>query len=128
MIFALLQLKNGRINLGSRSLRRPRTGLRKTATRSELEASGARSPTKIEYSFGNDCVPPEPLLLPELVFSLLFPLPLLVVGVDWAGGETVGVMGVEEAQLRMNGLFELGIMTCLPSGGLLICCSTAAAC
>lgn len=51
IIFALLQLVKGRINLGSLSFRKPRTGFRKTATKSELEVSGARSPTKMLYSF-----------------------------------------------------------------------------
>ena len=57
MIFALLQLRKGLINLGSLSLRRPSTGLRNTATRSELDVSGARSPTKMLYSFGYCCAP-----------------------------------------------------------------------
>ena len=46
MILALLELKNGWMKRGSRSLRRLSTGLRNTAKRSELDTSGARSPTK----------------------------------------------------------------------------------
>ncbi len=55
IIFALLQLRNGLINLGSLSLRSPRTGLRKTATKSELDVSGAKSPTNMLYSLGYCC-------------------------------------------------------------------------
>ena len=48
----LLRFKNGRMKRDSRSLHRLRTGLRKTATRSELDTTGARWPTKMLYSFG----------------------------------------------------------------------------
>ena len=51
MIFALLQLLNGWMYLGTLSFLSPRMGFRKTATRSELEVSGAKSPTKMLYSF-----------------------------------------------------------------------------
>lgn len=102
MIFALLQLKNGRMNFGSRSLRSPRTGFRKTATRSELDVSGARSPTNMLYSFG-------------YIWGLF--------GTDAGNAEDTGVLeaGMEDAQLRTNGLVELGMMDEAPLGPDSIC-------
>lgn len=111
MILALLQLKNGRINFGSLSFLSPRTGLRNTATRSELDASGARSPTKILYSFWYCCA-------------------------CWVFGSAVGITGYEigdaegtlDAQFITKGLEELGIIAGLPFPALLICAKTDAAC
>lgn len=105
IILALLQLKNGLINLGSLSFLRPNTGFRNTATRSLLDASGARSPTKIEYSLGK---------------------------AGW-GVELGGEVGTEApdagagtalAHLRLNCLAELGIVAAVVD----ICARTAAAC
>lgn len=93
MILALLQLKKGRMNLGSRSFRRPRTGFRNTATRSELDVSGARSPTNMLYSFGN-CGCAVGTITPAV----------------WKEG-VIEPVGAEEAQLRTKGLFEFGIVT-----------------
>lgn len=112
MILALLQLENGRMYFGSRSFLSPRTGLRKTATRSELDVSGARSPTKMLYSFWNCCC-------------------CGVVPGGYAGAENAGEfeladVGTELAQLRTKGLDELGIWTGFPT--LLIWARTAAAC
>ena len=92
MIFALLQLKNGLINLGSLSLRRPSTGLRNTATKSELEVSGAKSPTKMLYSLGYCCTP---------VACAPF------VAENCVDIEEVGA--IEEAQFITKGFAELGI-------------------
>jgi hypothetical protein len=94
MILALLQLTNGRINLGSLSFRSPKTGLRKTATRSELEVSGARSPTKMLYSLGYCCKDPVEAAALD--------------GKEVDMGETDGT---EDAQLRTKGFAELGMVT-----------------
>lgn len=80
------------MNLGSRSFRKPRTGFRNTATRSELDVSGARSPTKILYSFGYCCCAGD----------------ATTPAVGRAG--VIG-LGIEDAQLSTNGLLELGIVT-----------------
>ena len=85
------------MNRGSRSFRRPRTGLRKTATRSEFDTSGARSPTKILYSLvklGGCCCWVDCWVG-------------VVIGSDRVGGDA----GTEEAQLKTKGLVELGMMT-----------------
>lgn len=98
IIFALLQLRKGRMKRGSRSLRNPRTGLRKTATRSELDTSGARSPTKMLYSFG---------------YCGFWPLGRVT---DWPGtGGGTDAEGTDDAQLSENGLLELGITMEFPS-------------
>jgi hypothetical protein len=94
------------MNFGSLSFRSPRTGLRKTATRSELDVSGARSPTKILYSFGYCCETD--------------------IAVRAEGIEDTGE-GTEEAQLRMKGLLELGIVTGEVLAVLLIWARTEAA-
>lgn len=84
------------MNLGSRSFLKPSTGFRKTATRSELEVSGARSPTKILYSLGYCCCAGDKTT---------------------PGVETADVieLGMEDAQSSTKGLLELGIV----SGGAL---------
>ncbi len=93
MILALLQLKKGRMKRGSLSFLNPRTGLRKTATRSEFETSGAKSPTKMLYSFGY-CGFWAPGM--EIVGPL--------------NGTDKGAVGTDDAQLRVNGFDELGIV------------------
>lgn len=110
MILALLQLTNGRINLGSLSFRRPNTGLRKTATRSELEVSGARSPTKILYSLGYCCRDP-----------------VEAAALEGKGADMGETDGTEDAQLRTKGFAEFGMVTrwLFP---LFICARTDAAC
>ena len=80
------------MNLGSRSFRKPRTGFRNTATRSELDVSGARSPTNILYSLGY-CWCTGDMTAP---------------GVERAD---VIEPGIDDAQLSTNGLVELGIVT-----------------
>jgi hypothetical protein len=94
MILALLQLKNGRMKRGSLSLRKPSTGFRKTATRSELDTSGAKSPTKMLYSLGycGFWAPGIEMVVPE-------------------NGTETGAVGIEDAQFMVNGLEELGIVT-----------------
>lgn len=85
------------MNLGSLSFRRPRTGLRNTATRSELDVSGAKSPTKMLYSFGYCC--------PPLVY------------VAALGGNVadVGEADVtEDAQFKTKGFDELGMVGGFP--------------
>ena len=110
MIFALLQLRKGLINLGSLSLRRPSTGLRNTATKSELEVSGAKSPTKMLYSLGYCCTP--------------------VACAPFVAGKGVymGEVGPkEEAQFMTKGFAELGMGTGAPFTLLEIWVSTEAA-
>ena len=111
MIFALLQLRKGRIKRGSLSFLKPRTGLRKTATRSELDTSGAKSPTKMLYSFGY-CGFWAPGI--EIVGALK--------------GTDKGAVGTEDAQFIVKGFDEFGIVRGLPVLVLLTWESTAAAC
>ena len=94
MIFALLQLRKGLINLGSLSLRRPSTGLRNTATKSELDVSGAKSPTNMLYSLGYCCA---------AVACTPF--------VTEKGAEMGEACPTEEAQFMTKGFAELGIET-----------------
>jgi hypothetical protein len=98
IIFALLQLKKGRMNFGSLSFLNPKTGFRNTATKSEFDVSGARSPTNILYSFGYCCCAP---------------------GTKLPGEEVVGGRdGSDAANLTLNGLLELGIVVDPPLVGL----------
>ena len=98
------------MNRGSLSFLKPRTGLRKTATRSELETSGARSPTKMLYSLG---------------YCGFWAPGMEMVGA--ASGAGTGAVGTEEAQFMVNGFDELGMVTALLPL-LLVCCRTEAAC
>lgn len=110
MIFALLQLRKGLINFGSLSLRRPSTGLRNTATKSELEVSGARSPTKMLYSLGYCCTP---VACAPFVAEK---------------GEYIGEVGpTEDAQFMTKGFAEFGMGTGAPFTLLEIWVSTEAA-
>lgn len=79
------------MNLGSRSLRRPSNGLRKTATKSEFEVSGAKSPTKMLYSFWYCCCG-------------IDTVPLVV-----EKAEVMSEQGIDEAKFIKKGLLELGI-------------------
>lgn len=91
MIFALLQLRNGLMSLGSRSLRSPSTGFLKTATRSELDVSGAKSPTKMLNSLGYCGAP-----------GMLGAWKDAEIGVD--------AEGTVDAQLKTKGLDEFGMV------------------
>ena len=114
MIFALLQLRKGLINLGSLSFLSPSMGLRNTATRSELDVSGAKSPTKILYSLGYCCC---------AVAGGWDPTPA---GNAFDKGDAEVTA---DAQFMTKGLDELGICSGppLPLGPFEICASTDAA-
>jgi hypothetical protein len=100
MILALLQLRKGRMNFGARSFLSPRTGFLKTATRSELDVSGARSPTKMLYSFANGAIEYALLPNPDVTGEMTVPV-----------AASKDTPGTSLAQLRANVLDELGIWT-----------------
>ena len=98
----LLQLKNGEMMRDSRSLCKPRIGLRKTATRSKLDTTGTRWPTKVLYPFGDHefCAP--------VMDTVWLPGALL------AGRVTEGT---DDAQFSENALAELEMIS---GGGALL--------
>ena len=98
MILALLQLKDGRMKRGSRSLRVPSTGLRNTATRSELDTSVAHK---------------DAVLLRVLR------------ALHARDGHSLAPGGAAREQLNENALTELGMIS--RDGALLTWASTGAA-
>lgn len=83
------------MNFGALSFLNPSTGFRNTATRSEFDVSGAKSPTKMLYSF--------------CWFGLLCATGMADVGAVYVG--VAGAGAGDDAQFRTKDLLEFGIVS-----------------